>query len=89
MLHHTRQIGQFNPTNNLENHMPRKTLEMFHQKNIKQKARSMKCLTQFEVTEFLVISAILQATDEGQREGQRDLVAFALSRSSRSLNDLI
>ena len=61
----------------------------------KQKATSRKRLTQFEVTEFLVKSNIHRDTElsyeanKRKEEGRTDFAALVLSRSSKSLNDVI
>ena len=61
----------------------------------KQKATSRKRLTQFEVSEFLLKNNIHRDTEpfyeanKRKEKGQTDLAAFVLSRSSKSLNDLI
>ena len=61
----------------------------------KQKATCRKRLTQFEVSEFLLKNNIRRDTElfyeanKRKEEGQTDLAAFVLSRSSKSLNDLI
>ena len=61
----------------------------------KQKATSRNRLTQFEVREFLLKNNIHLDTElfyeanKRKEEGQTDLAAFVLSRSSKPLNDLI
>ena len=60
----------------------------------KQKTTCRKRLTQFEVSEFLLKSNVRRDTklfykaNKRKEEGQTDLAAFVLSRSSKSLNDL-
>ena len=67
---------------------------MFHQKQ-KQKARSVKRLTQFNVSDFLVKNDVHQDIErfleehKRKEEGQTDLAVFILSRSSKSLHDLV
>ena len=61
----------------------------------KQKATSRNRLTQFEVREFLLKNnmhldtELFYKANKRKEEGQTDLAAFVLSRSSKSLNDLI
>ena len=93
-IHHPGQKFQPKPTNKLENHTPRETLQMRHKKK-KQKATSRQRLTQFEVSEFLLKNNIhcdvelFYEANNRKEEGQTDLAAFVLSRSSKSLSDLI
>ena len=76
-----KSYAQENPT-----HAPQKK---------KQKTTCRKLLTQFEVSEFLLKNNIRRDTElfyeanKRKEEGQTDLAAFVLSRSSKSLNDLI
>ena len=61
----------------------------------KQKTTCRKRLTQFEASGFLLKSNIRRDTEhfykanKRKQEGQTDLPAFVLSRSIKSLNDLI
>ena len=61
----------------------------------RQKATSRKLLTQFKVSEFLAKNNIhldtesLYEANKRKEEGQTDLAAFVLSRSSKFLSDLI
>ena len=73
--------------------MPRKTQQTLHK--TKQKTKCKKCLTQFEVSELLLKNnkdrdtELFYEANKRKEEGQTDLAAFALSRSRKSLNDLI
>ena len=75
--------------------MPRKTQQQMLHKKKKEKATSRKRLTQFEVSEFLLKNnmhgdtELFYESNKRKEEGQIDLAAFVLSRSSKSLNDLI
>ena len=94
VLHHPRQKSQPKPTAKRENHMAKKTQQMLHKKK-KQKTTCRKRLTQFEVSEFLLKRNIRRDTElfyeakKRKEEEQANMVAFVLSRSSKSLNDLI
>ena len=67
---------------------------MFHQKKQRPKARSRKCLIQFEVSESLVKNDIYVDTklfleaSERKEKGQIEFAAFVLSRSNISLVSL-
>ena len=93
MLHHPKRKSPPKPTDKLENHIP-ETEQMLHKKR-KQKATSRKCFTLFEFSEFLVENNIHCDTElfyeanKRKEEGQTDLAAFVLSKSSKCLNDLI
>ena len=67
---------------------------MFHQKKQRPKARSRKCLIQFEVSKSLVKNDIYVDTKlflearERKEKSQIDFAAFVLSRSNISLVSL-